>query len=119
MTWFPLMRATQWSTTIAPPAAGSAWGAAVPVELSPAITYVDTVVSFGFSVDVPRHVPAAQIWVQCANTESVPSAIAVPVHVPAMSASVSTAGAATAESAGGVSPFAHANKTNGTARISL
>src|SRR5687768_4507426 len=111
------MRATQTSKIIAPPADGSdRYGDEVPVMLSAASTYVDGMVSFGFSAMVKRHVPAPQICVQFAITESEPSGVAVPVQVPAISASVTAAGvtANAAESAGGVSALAQATR-NGTA----
>src|SRR5688572_24994027 len=88
-------------------------GCDVPIELSAARTYVETTVS-GFSWLVPRQVPPPQTCVQCATIESVPSMMAVPVQVPVTSASVKAAGAAAAESAGGVSAPPQAIR-NGTA----
>src|SRR5512146_1696660 len=95
--------------------AGSLYGCVWPTALSPMMVYVDGIVSFVSSCDVPRHVPPAQICVQCEITESVPAAFAVPVHVPAISASASVAGAGAIaeESVLGVSDFAQANTSNG------
>src|SRR5688572_15290035 len=98
----------------------SLYGNDVARTLSPSMTYVAVIVSLGASCVVKRQVPAAQICVQCAMTESDPSGVTVPVHVPATSASVNAGGvvASAAESAGGVSALAHASR-NGTARMSL
>ena len=69
------------------------------------MVYVAGIVSFGFSCDVPRHVPAEQISVQCAMMESVPAIFAVPVHVPATSASVSVAAGGGGGRGGGFATF--------------
>src|SRR5688572_25041761 len=114
----PTRRATQVSMTIAPPAAGSGYGAELPTMLSAARTYVCGMVSLGLCVVVKRQVPPEQMFVQFAITESEPSIIAVPDQVPATSASVSAAGAAAiaAESAGGVSALAQASMNGKTNR---
>src|SRR5687767_8766762 len=71
-------------------------------------------VSLGALLVTSRHVPAPQVSLHVATTESEPSIMKLPDHDPATSASVSIAGAAAAaESAGGVSALAQAT-SNGT-----